>query len=114
MSVHLTDAERDAVVRELTRHCGEGRITLEELEDRITEAYAAVTRASLRHALRELPPFRHDREPEPVDASAGEPVAGPRAGDRGGQAHRRCRRRGMARPPLFLIPLVIVISHLAR
>jgi hypothetical protein len=48
---------RDDVVRELTRHCGDGRLTLDELEARIQEAYAATTDEELQHALRELPPM---------------------------------------------------------
>jgi hypothetical protein len=50
----LTD-QRDQIVRELTRHCGDGRLTLDELESRIEEAYAASTAEELRHVLRELP-----------------------------------------------------------
>lgn len=49
------DEDRQRAVRDLTKHCGDGRLTLEELEQRITEAYAALTEAELRHALRELP-----------------------------------------------------------
>lgn len=54
----ISDTEREAVVRELTRHCGDGRLTLDELEERVGEAWTATTRAELRHALRELPSFR--------------------------------------------------------
>ncbi|HEX4905966.1 MAG TPA: DUF1707 domain-containing protein [Acidimicrobiales bacterium] len=54
----MTDADREQAVRELTRHCGEGRLTLDELEDRISEVYAATTEAELQLAFRELPPFR--------------------------------------------------------
>lgn len=50
----ITD-ERDEVIRALTRHCGDGRLTLDELEDRITEAYEATTDEELRHVLRDLP-----------------------------------------------------------
>ena len=50
----LTD-QRDQIVRELTKHCGDGRLTLDELEQRIEEAYAASTVEELRHVLRELP-----------------------------------------------------------
>ena len=50
----LTD-QRDQIVRELTKHCGDGRLTLDELEARIEEAYAASTAEELRHVLRELP-----------------------------------------------------------
>lgn len=51
----LTD-QREQIVRELTRHCGDGRLTLDELEERIDEAYAAEDLEALRHVLRELPP----------------------------------------------------------
>ena len=63
----ITD-ERDEVIRALTRHCGDGRLTLDELEDRISEAYAATTDEELRHVLRDLPVERVEPpvEPEPV------------------------------------------------
>lgn len=51
----ISDDERELVVRELTRHCGDGRITLDELEERSTAAYAALTRAELDRLLRDLP-----------------------------------------------------------
>ena len=53
----VSDGDRDRAVSELTRHCGDGRLTLEELEHRITEVYAAVTKAELAIAMRELPPI---------------------------------------------------------
>ena len=58
----ITD-ERDEVIRALTRHCGDGRLTLDELEDRITEAYEATTDEELRHVLRDLPVEVHEPEP---------------------------------------------------
>ena len=65
------DAKREQVVRELTRHCGEGRLTLDELGDRIEEAYAATTIAELRTVLRDLPGSwlpEPDAEPVPEPA----------------------------------------------
>lgn len=50
-----SDADRERVVRDLTKHCGDGRLTLDELEQRIAEAYSAATVADLEHAVRELP-----------------------------------------------------------
>ena len=50
-----SDAEREQVVRDLTKHCGDGRLTLDELEQRIAEVYAATSRTELQHAQRELP-----------------------------------------------------------
>ena len=65
----ITD-ERDEVIRALTRHCGDGRLTLDELEDRITEAYAATTDEELRHVLRDLPVDA----PEARTPAAAEPI----------------------------------------
>ena len=61
----ITDADRERVVRDLTRHCGDGRLTLDELEERIAEAYAADTVTDLDHALRHLP-----APPRPMSVSA--------------------------------------------
>ena len=55
MEESVSDAERDLVVRELTRHCGDGRLTLGELEDRIEAAYEATTRDELDALLRDMP-----------------------------------------------------------
>jgi hypothetical protein len=65
-----TDRERESVVRDLTRHCGDGRLTLDELEERITEAYAASSRAELHRALRELPTARPEPTARPFDPDA--------------------------------------------
>ena len=50
-----SDAEREQVVRDLTKHCGDGRLTLDELEQRIAEVYAATSKTELQLAVRELP-----------------------------------------------------------
>jgi hypothetical protein len=62
----MTDERRDEVVRELTRHCGDGRLTLDELEERIAEAYAATNDAELEHSLRELPRSAPPAPPTPT------------------------------------------------
>lgn len=61
--VELNDAERERVIRDLGRHCGDGRLTLDELEERVAEVYAATTTADIEHALRFLP-----REPAAMPA----------------------------------------------
>src|SRR5262245_46361550 len=86
-SVRVSQAERDAVVAQLSKHTGEGRLTLAEFETRVEETYAAVTRADLDHALRELPR---------------EPVHTPRRS--GGTGHRR----GPWRPPVLLVVIAVV------
>ena len=51
----VSESERDRTVKALTRHCGEGRITLDELEERIELAFAAQTNAELHELVRDLP-----------------------------------------------------------
>lgn len=67
----IGDDEREHVVRELTKHCGDGRLTLDELEERTAAAYAAMTKAELDHLLRDLP---HD---SPAAPTAPRPAAPP-------------------------------------
>jgi Domain of unknown function (DUF1707) len=56
--VHLraSDAERERVAEVLRTHAGEGRLTPDELEERLDRVYAAQTRADLRPLLADLPP----------------------------------------------------------
>jgi hypothetical protein len=56
-----SDAERDEVVSDLRAHAGEGRLTVEELDQRIATALAATTRAELAPLVADLP-----RRPRPV------------------------------------------------
>lgn len=62
--VRASDAERKAVVDELTRHCGEGRLTLDETEDRVARAWQARTIGDLRDLLTDLPSPRKGGPPE--------------------------------------------------
>jgi len=70
MSMTMIDA-RERAIRDLNRHCGDGRLTLDELEERIAEVNAATSDEEIRHALRELPVTADPApapEPEPVRA----------------------------------------------
>ena len=92
----MTDDDRDRAVRELTRHCGDGRLTLDELEDRIGEVYAATTEAELALAFRELPPFRlHPRHATPAAVPAARAPGRARPAATG-----RCGLGGLDRPPI--------------
>lgn len=68
MPMTMVDA-RDRAIRDLTRHCGDGRLTLDELEERIEEVHAATSDEEIKHALRELP-VTAAPEPEPVAGDA--------------------------------------------
>jgi hypothetical protein len=51
----VSDADRQATIDQLSRHTGDGRLTLEEFEARVDETWRATTRGELAHVLRELP-----------------------------------------------------------
>jgi hypothetical protein len=53
--MRASDAEREETVAALRAAAGEGRLTVEELDERTTAAYAAVTRGDLARLLHDLP-----------------------------------------------------------
>jgi hypothetical protein len=55
MDVRASDAERDAVIEQLREAAAEGRLTMEELTDRIEVAASAVTRGALEPLTADLP-----------------------------------------------------------
>ncbi|MHB8394915.1 MAG: DUF1707 SHOCT-like domain-containing protein [Candidatus Dormibacteria bacterium] len=54
-SVRASDSDREAVVDELRQHHAEGRLELDELEDRVGTAYRARTMGELVPVLADLP-----------------------------------------------------------
>lgn len=69
-SLRVGDAERERVVDELTGHCGAGRLTLEELSDRVERALGARTEIEFAEVTRDLPASRAGA---PLPAPAGSP-----------------------------------------
>jgi len=55
VELRVSDAEREASVVRLREACAEGRLTLQELSERVEQAYAARTRAELERIARDLP-----------------------------------------------------------
>lgn len=55
--LRASDAERERIIEALRRHTADGRLTLEEFEQRVGEAYAATMRDDLGPVLRDLPPL---------------------------------------------------------
>ena len=53
--VRVSDTDRQSTIDDLSRHTGEGRLTLEEFEARVDEALQAKSHGDLEVALRELP-----------------------------------------------------------
>ena len=92
--IRVSDADREQVTARLREHFAEGRLTREELDERITAALSAKTVGDLRRVMIDLP------EPAPVLAGAG-PL--PRA-----RAHGPVYvRRGPRLLPLALLVLLI-------
>ncbi len=54
-NVRVGDADRDAVAAQLREHYADGRLTLEELNERLDQAFAAKTKADLNTVTRDLP-----------------------------------------------------------
>jgi hypothetical protein len=66
MDVRASDAERDATVDQLREAAAEGRLTFEELADRIELAAHAVTRGELAPLIADLPTALTLQPAEPI------------------------------------------------
>jgi hypothetical protein len=53
-----SDAERQEIVAQLSRHLNDGRIDLGEYDERVAAVYATTTRDELQRVLADLPPLR--------------------------------------------------------
>jgi DUF1707 SHOCT-like domain len=53
--IRISDADRERVTARLREHFAEGRLTPEELEERISAALSAKTFGELRHTMADLP-----------------------------------------------------------
>jgi Domain of unknown function (DUF1707) len=71
--MRVGDAEREAAAAELREHYASGRLTLDELNERIDKAFAAKTRGDLNVLMTDLP----SRRPEAAGASGAIGAGGP-------------------------------------
>lgn len=93
--MRIGDADREAVAARLREHYAQGRLSLEEFNQRLDAAFAATTRSQLSALTRDLPAAATPSAPLPVSA------AGPRR-ERAGREHRPG-----SRARLGLIPMII-------
>ena len=54
-NVRVGDADREATAAQLREHYADGRLTLEELNERLDQTFAAKTKADLNTVMRDLP-----------------------------------------------------------
>ena len=52
-NVRIGDADREAIAAQLREHYADGRLTLDELNERLDQTFAAKTKADLNVVLRE-------------------------------------------------------------
>ena len=57
--IRVSDAEREAAAAELREHFASGRLTQDELDERLTAVFAAKTRADLNALFTDLPSSGH-------------------------------------------------------
>jgi hypothetical protein len=93
--LRIGDADREAAAATLREHYAQGRLTLEEFNQRLDAVFAATTEGQLRHITRDLP-----HVPAP-------PAALPVAPGAGRERSRRDYQSGAWRPRLGLFPVII-------
>ncbi len=54
-NVRIGDADREAIAAQLRDHYADGRLTLDELNERLDQTFAAKTKADLNVVMRDLP-----------------------------------------------------------
>ncbi|TMR07169.1 DUF1707 domain-containing protein [Actinomadura soli] len=73
--LRASDAERDRVAESLREHCAEGRITMDELQERLEAVFAAKTLGQLQEVTSDLP--EEDLYQLPVPAAQPKSTASP-------------------------------------
>lgn len=72
--MRVSDADRERVTARLRDHFAEGRLTREELDERVTAALSAKTVGDLRRLMTDLPGEGDSPVPAPVPAAIRGPV----------------------------------------
>lgn len=72
-NLRASDADRERVADVLRQAAGDGRLTMEELDQRLDAVYAAKTYAELEPITRDLPQTAGGQASSPAPAAAGDP-----------------------------------------
>jgi len=117
-NVRMGDADREAVAAQLREHYADGRLTLDELNERLDQTFAAKTKADLDVVLRDLPHVARPLADAPAagfsdtawqgDRGPAWPGPAGRSGwDYGAGNQHRCGRAAFA--PLLLLMWVALV-----
>jgi hypothetical protein len=102
--IRISDSDRDRAAAQLRDYYAEGRLTTEELDERVTAALQAQTAGDLRRLMADLP------SPVPAAGGPGAPAYGARAyGAPPWAGRNRGRRRGPRLLPILLLLLIAAI-----
>jgi len=66
LDIRASDAERERVATELREHAAEGRLDVDELDERLQQAYTARTRGDLERLTCDLPAAPAPQPPPPT------------------------------------------------
>jgi uncharacterized protein DUF1707 len=109
--LRIGDAERDATTRQLRECFAQGRLTMDEFNDRLGQALSATTQLELDRLTQDLPPARPSPAPLPSTAGyRGDPryAYNPR-GDHGWQGTSSgCGTRMRSRVTMVLVGLFVL------
>jgi len=97
--IRVSDADRDRATARLREHFAEGRLSQDELDERISAALNAKTFGDLRPVMADLP----EPAPAPLRAAPGPRLAGPPG------PFWIARRRGPRVLPLLLVVLLAAV-----
>ena len=114
-NVRVGDADREAIAAQLREHYADGRLTLDELNERLDQTFAAKTKADLNIVMRDLPHVARPFTDAPAAGIGNTAWQGPawpeptgRSGwDSGTGNDHRCGRAAFA--PLLLLMWVALI-----
>ncbi len=118
-NVRVGDADREAVAAQLREHYADGRLTLEELNERLDQAFAAKTKADLNTVMRDLPQAARPGAGMPYGGTAWQGAApmAPRPdqdyrnGGWGG-SQRQCGGSGLFAPLMGLAWLALILGSM--
>ena len=110
-NVRVGDADREAVAAQLREHYADGRLTLDELNERLDQAFAAKTTADLNTVMRDLPYVSRPFTGAPAGNAAWPSPVGPSGSgwDNGG-GYRRGRPSAIFAPLLGLVWICVIVG----
>lgn len=116
-AMRASDADRDAVLAELSAHFQAGRLTLEEFDERTSAAYASKTWGELRKLTEDLPSqpvLGSDVPGRRLPSAALSPAALPSHPERNNGTVPPVRRRPRAIAFLPIVTLWLVLALASR